>query len=90
MSPAPCGACVQYGCAQGDCQCPCHHEDVQIVIKACPCGAEYDTASWAELPYNGLQKMDPPDEPDSGERIELRTCTCGSTISVLVCAEEQP
>lgn len=46
------------------------------IIKKCPnCGAEYTRETWAELPRVGRQD-------DGVEALELRNCTCKSTIAV--------
>jgi hypothetical protein len=47
------------------------------VEKRCRCGARYDAAGWLALPYLGVQQL------DAGEpRLELRNCTCGSTLAI--------
>lgn len=50
--------------------------------KTCACGAVHDAASWARLLFRGYM-ADREINPD-GERLELRDCTCGSTIAIVV------
>lgn len=46
--------------------------------KRCSCGAEYvNPEQWGQLDYVGLQD-------DGEEVIELRNCTCRSTIGVVI------
>lgn len=46
------------------------------VVKTCACGRSYDAASWARLPWCGIQDM------GEGARAELRHCRCSSTIAI--------
>jgi hypothetical protein len=41
------------------------------------CGAAYDAASWSRLPELGVQE-------GPGMALELRNCTCGTTLSLLL------
>lgn len=54
-------------------------------MKTCTrCGAVYDLAAWRELPLRG--HMDDRDQhPEDGERLELRDCPCGTTLSIRLC-----
>jgi len=45
------------------------------VKKRCACGRSYSEAEWETLPYVGVQKID-------DERLEIRNCVCGSSITV--------
>lgn len=45
--------------------------------KNCHCGRSWSLAAWLTLPFVGT--MDYHD----GEALELRHCTCGSTIAML-------
>lgn len=40
------------------------------------CGCSYNAADWRRLPWVGIQYLHP-------GALELRTCTCGSSIGVL-------
>ncbi len=46
--------------------------------KYCGCGLTHDATSWYALPLCGVMR-------DEVEALELRTCSCGSTIAVQVC-----
>jgi len=47
-------------------------------VKTCSCcGRTFDAAAWAKLPLVGHQDFDE-------ERLELRSCTCRSTLAVQV------
>lgn len=48
--------------------------------KHCACGRQFDDASWAELPIVG--GMDPEDDEDPTYILEMRNCTCHSTLAV--------
>jgi hypothetical protein len=48
-------------------------------LRQCQCGSCFTHDEWARLALAG--EMDGPEE---GQRIELRHCPCGSTISVLL------
>ena len=53
-------------------------------IKVCGCGCEYhDADAWRRLDLCGIQDL------GQGESAELRHCSCGSTIAVLVAALEE-
>jgi len=52
-------------------------------IKRCSCGACYTEQQWESLPIVG-------DQGDDVEDIELRNCTCGSTIAIVVGALFRP
>ena len=45
--------------------------------KLCACGAAWSEDAWLERPFVGLMALSD-DEPP----LELRHCTCGSTIAV--------
>lgn len=49
----------------------------QIVVKTCGCGRRYTDAEWKQLKLVGVQD-------DGVERIELRSCTCRSTIAIVL------
>lgn len=51
------------------------------VIKVCACGLKYTREGWAALDYVGSQ-FTPEDEYGPDEALELRTCSCGSTIAI--------
>jgi hypothetical protein len=44
--------------------------------KSCRCGATWSEPEWRELPFVGYA------ENGDGGELELRNCTCGSTIAV--------
>jgi len=44
-------------------------------MKTCACGRCYSAEEWGELHYVGVQD-------DGVERIEMRSCHCGSTLAV--------
>ena len=52
-------------------------------MKTCTCcGQTYDSATWRLLPFVGQLDVpagDSEDEP--AETLEMRNCTCGSTIA---------
>jgi len=49
--------------------------------KVCACGNRISEEAWEQLRYVGVQKVPPSfDMPD----MELRNCTCGSTLIVVV------
>jgi cyanophycinase-like exopeptidase len=50
-------------------------------IATCHCGLTYDRAAWERLLLIG--GMDADDEEHPTEILELRNCTCGSTIAVI-------
>lgn len=45
--------------------------------KRCSCGCSYDREGWERLPCIGIMR-------DDVEILELRTCPCRSTISVVL------
>lgn len=45
------------------------------VVKRCSCGRCYTAEAFASLAYVGVMA-------DEVEAVELRNCTCGSTISI--------
>ncbi len=45
--------------------------------KVCACGASWTEEAWRERPFIGLMTL-ADDEPT----LELRHCTCGSTIAI--------
>ena len=46
-----------------------------LLVKRCDCDREYDARSWSDLPLVGYQD-------DGVEHLELRNCSCGSTLAV--------
>lgn len=46
------------------------------VACRCLCGQFFTEAEWKRRPYRGLQ------ECGNGKFLELRDCTCGSTLSI--------
>ncbi len=48
-------------------------------IKICACGAEHDARDWRELPLVGVMS-------DGGAPLELRNCSCHSTLAVALCS----
>ena len=54
-----------------------------IFPKRCACGRIWRREAWMTLEYVGI--MD-----DGVDRIELRHCTCGSTISMLASVVARP
>ena len=46
-------------------------------MKICRCDKRYSAAEWKRLVYVGVME-------DDVERIELRNCTCGSTVAVVL------
>ena len=56
---------------------PAPPDDEGQFPKACGCGLIYSREAWGKLEYLGPQ--------DDGEALlELRNCTCGSTLAVIV------
>ena len=53
------------------------------VVKRCPCSQTFTRSQWHSLPFVGIQKVDAYEE-EPEERLELRNCYCGSTISMPV------
>ncbi len=47
------------------------------MVKECTCGRQFSLAQWLELPAGGRMHV-----PQRGVVIELRTCTCGSSLTV--------
>lgn len=47
------------------------------VVKRCGCGVEHNALSWSRLPPRGVQRLD-----GLGPDIELRNCSCGSTLGI--------
>lgn len=45
-------------------------------IKVCACGRAYSPAEWCALPFVGIMR-------DDVETLELRNCTCGSTLAIV-------
>lgn len=47
-------------------------------LKRCSCcGHDHDAESWGSLEYLGIM------DPEDGEpAIEMRNCTCGSTLAI--------
>jgi len=54
-------------------------DDLAIVAR-CACGAAYTAGTWATLRHVGALLI-PADDLGPAEQLELRNCTCGSTIS---------
>lgn len=52
-----------------------------MIVKTCRCGKRYTAAEWEKLHYVGVMG-------DDVERIELRDCTCGSTVAVVLTSKE--
>jgi len=46
------------------------------LVKRCACGLAYDRAGWEALPSRGRT------DDGEGGQLELRNCTCGSTLAV--------
>lgn len=53
------------------------------IIKRCGCGRVHTREGWGDLDYVGVWHV-PADETGPEERLELRNCPCGSTISIEV------
>jgi hypothetical protein len=51
--------------------------------KVCACGASWSEKAWRERPFVGLMAL-ADDEPP----LELRHCTCGSTIAIALPARD--
>ena len=47
-----------------------------MIVKQCRCGRSYTLAEWQQLRLVGMQ------EDGEGGFLELRECTCRSTLSV--------
>lgn len=45
--------------------------------KACGCGCSYSASEWVALEYVGVMS-------DEVESLELRNCTCGSTVAQVI------
>ena len=53
------------------------------IVKVCPtCSATYTQAAWERLELKG--EMDDRASSADGERLELRNCSCGSTIAIVL------
>ena len=52
------------------------------IVKQCSCGIEYTAEGWAKLPCRGV--LD-----DGVERLEIRNCSCGSSIAVVLGKSEK-
>jgi len=52
------------------------------VVVACSCGRVYTKDEWARLPLAGIQYL------SWGEVLELRNCSCTSTIAMQIEAGE--
>jgi hypothetical protein len=55
------------------------------VARACPCGRRYTLDRFRRLPLAGVQSF-----TDSHDRLELRTCTCRSTMGLWIDADGSP
>lgn len=51
---------------------------IQVACKCGKCGRSYSDADWPALAFVGYQLAENPDEI-----LELRNCSCGSTLSVV-------
>jgi len=49
------------------------------VVKACGCGNTFSLDDWRALGLTGVQSFD-----DTPVRLELRDCSCGSTLGVWI------
>lgn len=47
------------------------------MVRECSCGRQYSLKQWLELPTCGRMRV-----PRRGIAVELRTCVCGSSLSV--------
>jgi hypothetical protein len=54
------------------------------VVKRCGCGVEHNALSWSRLPPRGVQRLD-----GLGPDIELRNCSCGSTLGIELPGEKK-
>lgn len=45
-------------------------------MKECACGITYSAEQWADLPLVGEQRF------EDGVTMELRNCSCGSTMGI--------
>jgi hypothetical protein len=52
-----------------------------LPVKVCSCGARYTAAEWQALPLCGYWYT-PADDTGPEVNLELRQCTCQSTIAV--------
>lgn len=52
---------------------------VSAVVKTCSCGEAYDATRWAALPLVGYCGAASGDE---SQALELRQCSCRSTIAL--------
>jgi hypothetical protein len=55
----------------------------QVFLKRCSCGKVYNREHWEALALVGQPRM------DWGEVQELRNCSCGSTIAIVLEQGEQ-
>lgn len=51
-----------------------------MVAKCNTCGTSYTQARWGGLELKGQQKVEA-DEEGPAQTLELRNCTCGSTLA---------
>jgi hypothetical protein len=72
---AACGAMVCEHCLHGD------HQNHPAIVKRCGCNRVWTLAGWLTLPLVGRQD-------DEVEKLELRTCRCGSTLAVVMLSED--
>ena len=56
-----------------------HHALQRDAVARCGCGRAYPLKGWRRLPLNGVQSF-----PDCAERLEMRTCACGSTSGLWI------
>jgi two-component system response regulator MprA len=59
---------------------PAEHAKLHVrpeMVKECACGRQFALKEWLDLPSCGRMHL-----PQRGVVIELRTCTCGSSLSV--------
>jgi hypothetical protein len=53
------------------------------VVASCKCGCSYDEVGWAGLELCGNFCVGA-DETGPADHLELRNCSCGSTIAALL------
>lgn len=53
-----------------------------IVKRCASCDATYTASSWVVLHYVGVSELHRTELDDDGPPLELRNCSCGSTLAV--------
>jgi len=60
------------------------HDLIPSTIKNCACGRQYDHINYRALHYVGRMDQD----TDGDSKLEVRQCTCGSSIAMVLAPRE--